>query len=570
MNERPTGSFFLLVFSRLRKVRPDLLILVVIVAGFVLIAAQRLGTSPLPDTDESMTLQVPYEVLHHGKLALPMYRYLGGNIENVWHSYTPVFFVLLSGFLKLFGWGLAQGRTFNLLTAAMVLVITYLIGRRAFDWRAGLAALVLLVSDPTFLDRSRVIRNDFAGAGFELLAFYLYEVAQQRKQAKFYLASGLAAGAGIMCHTNVLYILFVIGVLILLRQGWAALRDRSTYQFAAGAFAMIAYEIIYSLADWRNFLLQNQQDDLHFSVLSPWGWWSNLQDEATRYARWYNGFLKIDAPLTLLHVFLWLTAVAGLYLVVRLARELRKGKVLDEPRARLLIATLVVVLFFAVVTQRKVVLYVVHLAPWFALAAGVMLRDGLDLVGRLKSARWPTGNLIYRVAVLAIACAVGLYAFALVRQNREFVRAVNDPQRATFNELAAVLREVIPEDVCPVAVKQGMLWLAFPEKDYCFATIENRMRDSIDIKGNEYALVASSRRNKKEGKLVRELTDGARLIARLKRTAYGTLSIYYTGSNPAYLSRVPARYLFFGRKQGHVREDEIEADREVSSADVPE
>jgi hypothetical protein len=273
--------------------------------------------------------------------------------------------------------------------------------------------------------------------------------------------------------------------------------------------------------------------------------------------------LKIVAPLTLLHVFLWLSGAALVYLLVRAALRVRRGNVADEPRARLLIATLVIVLFFAVVTQRKVVLYVIHIAPWFALAAGVMLRDGLELVGRLRMAVWPRAKWAYALAVTAIACAVGFYGFHVARQTRDYLRAVNDPQRAAFEELAGVLRAAVPEDVCPVSIKQGLLWLAFPEKDYCFAAIENRMTADLDIKGNEYALIASGRRNKKEGKLLRELTEGAKLIAQLRRTAWGTLSVYYTGANPGYLSLAPAHYLFFGRERGHVSENEIESAREV-------
>jgi hypothetical protein len=213
---------------------------------------------------------------------------------------------------------------------------------------------------------------------------------------------------------------------------------------------------------------------------------------------------------------------------------------------------------------------VIHLAPWLALAAGVMLRDGLELVGRLRVAVWPRAKWAYAVAVTAIACAVGFYGFHLVRQTRSYLRAVNDPQRATFEELAGVLRTLVPEDVCPMSIKQGVLWLAFPEKDYCFAAIEDRMRAGLDINGNEYALIASGRRNKKETKLLRELTEGAKLIAQLRRTAWGTLSVYYTGANPAYLSLAPAHYLFFGRERGYVSENEIDAAREVWTASAEE
>jgi len=125
--------------------RWDFLLFAIVMCGFLFVATARLADVPVYETDESYTLQVPYEMLHHGRLALPMYRFLGGNIEQVWHSLTPLFFLLLSGFLKLFGFGVLQGRIFNLITVALTMLMVYLVGRRLFDWRAGLAALVLFV-----------------------------------------------------------------------------------------------------------------------------------------------------------------------------------------------------------------------------------------------------------------------------------------------------------------------------------------------------------------------------------------------------------------------------------------
>src|SRR5438270_4484585 len=140
--------------------RADFGLLLLLVGGFVFVAAQRLGTAPVPEGDEAFTLQVPYEMLYRGRLALPMFRYLGGNIENVWHSFTPVCFLLMSGFFKLFGFGLTQGRAFNLLTAATTLLTIYLISRRLFDWRAGVFAVLMMIGDQTFIERSRLLRND--------------------------------------------------------------------------------------------------------------------------------------------------------------------------------------------------------------------------------------------------------------------------------------------------------------------------------------------------------------------------------------------------------------------------
>src|SRR5215813_5505151 len=144
------------------KFNLDLALVILVIGGFVFIATQRLETVPVPDTDESYMLQTSYQMLYRGKLALPLRRFLGGNIENTWHSLTPLYYVIESGFLKVFGWGLLQGRLFNLLTVVLTLIMVYLIGRRLFDWRAGLIAVVMITSDQTVLERSRLLRNDYA------------------------------------------------------------------------------------------------------------------------------------------------------------------------------------------------------------------------------------------------------------------------------------------------------------------------------------------------------------------------------------------------------------------------
>src|SRR5713226_8537286 len=231
----------------------DFVLFALVLGGFVFLAAQRLGTVPVPDKgNEAFMLQVPYEILHRGKIAVPLWRYLGGNIENSWHSYRPVYFLLLSGFYKVFGLGLLQGRAFNLTTAAVTLLMVYLIGRRMFDWRVGLVAVLLLISDVLFFERSRMLRDDFAAGMFALGAFYLYEMAEERKRVLLYFVSGLAAGAGLMCHLNMLYMVGAICLLMLMRTGLRVFSSKKLYCFGLGVFAVTAYEIVYDIIDYKN------------------------------------------------------------------------------------------------------------------------------------------------------------------------------------------------------------------------------------------------------------------------------------------------------------------------------
>jgi 4-amino-4-deoxy-L-arabinose transferase-like glycosyltransferase len=535
----------------------DFALLALILLVFISVASIRLGESPVPDkADESFTLQVSYEMLNRGQLSLPMYRLMGGNIENVWHSYTPVYFVLLSGFLELTGFGLTEGRAFNLMTAAMVLVMVFLISRRLFDWRAAVFAVLLLASDNTIFERSRFVRNDFAAAAFALLAFYLYERAEESKRVSLFVATGLATGTAVMCHTNALYMLAVIALLIIVKRGRQFFRSREFYIFLAAAFAVCAYEIIYDIIDRENFALQNRDDTVHFKVFRPWGWWENILREGGRYVKWYRGG-KIfpQAPHVLLHLFQALAIIALIYLIIIAARSIKQKAARQEPRLRLLVATMGVVIFHAAITSHKTINYIAHLAPWFAICSGVLLSDALKLLPKLRSQG--RSRLIYRAVVVCAAIAALLFGYQFVKLNRAYAAALSNPDQASFEEFRAALREIIPEDVCPASKMLPTIWLAFPEKDRCYVTIERRMMRRLDIDGREYAIVMP----KKQRRFWKHGTSQYHLIGELEDTPYGDLRVYYTGNDAKYRSLTSKRFKFFKKRRGYLRLDETLANR---------
>src|SRR5712692_2552199 len=553
--------------SLLRK-NSDLVLVALVVGGFVLLAAQRLGAVPVPDKgNEAFMLQVPYEILHRGKIAVPLWRYLGGNIENSWHSYRPVYFLMLSGFYKVFGLGLLQGRAFNLTTAAVTLLLVYLIGRRMFDWRVGLVAVLMLVSDLLFFERSRMLRDDFAACMFALAAFYLYEMAEGRKRGLLYFASGLAVGAGLMCHLNVLYMAVAICLLMLMKDGFRVFSSKKPYWFGLGAFAVMGYEIVYDVIDYRNFRLQNRGDNAHFGFLNGSGWWRNVLDEPDRYFEWYaNSGLFSSTPRTLTHVFQFLSAVAFIYLIVRLARSVRTWRLMSEPRVRVLVITALAMIFFAIMT-RKVDYYVVNLSVWFALCVGILSTDVLNQVKRLRHRESRLSKVAYGVLMMCITLSVIAYGYLFARQQRSYLREVRNPELASFEEFKETLRSLVPDGVCPVAVTAPVIAIAFPEADLCFASIEPRMMDLVDIEGKDYALLT---RHKNPEHWENQLSNIRYLLGELKDTPYGNFAVNYTGVDPRYLAIPPRSFQMFGRWRGHVSDQQIAEAREVWKAGANE
>src|SRR5262249_6973081 len=153
---------------------------------------------------------------------------------------------------------------------------------------------------------------------------------------------------GVMCHTTILYMIGAICILILLSEGRRVFSSTKLYQFLAGAFAAMSYEIVYGVLDYKNLLTQYRGDEQHFGVLSLSGWWLNLLDEPTRYIKWYSASNVAfqNAPRTLLHLFQGLSVIAIIYLIIQCVRHVRRNG-LSEPRARLLVVTVSMLLFLA-------------------------------------------------------------------------------------------------------------------------------------------------------------------------------------------------------------------------------
>src|SRR6185436_5632378 len=227
----------------------------------------------------------------------------------------------------------------------------------------------------------------------------------------------------------------------------------------------------YAIVDYDNFILQNRGDDVHFRVLSVGGMWQNLLEERLRYLKWLTGGLVFPGlPQTTLRIFQLLTIAAIIYLVIVFAQKIRGGSLVDDPRVRLFVVIATTVLFHALIVSHKRMFYLLHIVPWFALGIGVMLRDVTNWITRLATSPSPRATLVKRAAAIAGVVAIVGYGLLLVAQTSRYLAEVRNPSLATFADFTAAIRDIVPDGLCPVAVKNPSVWLAFPEKDSCFAT----------------------------------------------------------------------------------------------------
>jgi hypothetical protein len=290
-----------------------------------------------------------------------------------------------------------------------------------------------------------------------------------------------------------------------------------------------------------------------------------VRHEPLRYYKWYTGnAMSADVPRTLLHLFQVLAAIAFVYLLIRFVIYLKRGNAMSESRGTVLTVTVIAVLFFGVVTGRKAVYYMAHLAPWFALMAGVLISDSLGLLERWRSTRlkqWPRQRLA-NAAVIGIVAVLSLaFAQQLYKQNKRYLRVTRNPDLASFEEFKIAIRSLVPEGVCPVVVREPVIWLAFPEHDRCFANIQERMKKAVDVDGNEYVLIVSPKLSHHWLKAV--APNHHYLLGEILDSPYGSFQVYYTGVDPRWLALQPIRYQLFGNRRGCTSDKLISSAREV-------
>src|SRR5205085_6159536 len=131
----------------------------------------------------------------------------------------------------------------------------------------------------------------------------------------------------------------------------------------------------------------------------------------------------------LAHVFQLLTVIALVYLALVCARRLRAGDAPEDARVRLLIVTVLAMLFMALVTgaKRKYVIYMPYLTPWFGLAVGVLLRDGWVRLRGLRFAEPAKTDTARQLATIGLALVIAAYGLLLVRQDVKFIQGVRNP-----------------------------------------------------------------------------------------------------------------------------------------------
>jgi 4-amino-4-deoxy-L-arabinose transferase-like glycosyltransferase len=367
--------------SRYRDAAPVVLVLAA-GAAFEYAVLTLLLHDPPVWPDEALFANPVLNLLRHGHLGTDlMGGYLPG-IETRTYWMPPLYYLALAPVFGSFGVGVMPMRVFSALTAAVVLALTYVIGRRAGWGRtAACIAVAVLAVDAVFLRAARIGRMDMLAIALVLAA--LHQLLGRPAPARALIAAGVFAGLAVLTHP--LAVIAPIAIVLSLLVFPVAPRRRTLLLFGAGVLTPLLVWGIYILADPAAFVAQfgaqlgrKGARDL-FSL-------TFIKDSIWLIISQYNesGDLSLGDPRGAAAT-VWMLGTVGIFVMA-----------IRHPAARpLAIAHLVAVLM---VLYSHELWYPVYALPTLALGAGALVGPALEhLPGR-------------RLAAAVVLAALGWFA----------------------------------------------------------------------------------------------------------------------------------------------------------------
>jgi 4-amino-4-deoxy-L-arabinose transferase-like glycosyltransferase len=401
-------------------------------------AVPYLTTLPRVNVDEPWLMERAYQVLKTGAPRQPMY--------GLDHAYLlqPGYSYVLAGWIGLFGIGIWQARFLSVLLGAGVLAAAGGTATRLGGHGAGLLTMIFLAADSSFLGGARDARTDIPSLFFAALAIAFFVSGRDRRWPWF-VASGAATGAAMLCHGNAYWVAVTL-LLWYLVDRWRRPFAIDGWAYLAGFTAVFGPYLIVLLTHAAEFRKQlgNFAGD-RVPGLSPAFVWQQITREPGRYRDWYFGLVTSLVPNPLLRLFQAAVIIALAVLVVTLAQ---RGDA-AEKRSRwkvfwLLVAPAVI---FAGFINNKAAVYMPHLLLGFAVAAGVGLQIVADATLR-------------RRAFTVVAAAVVIYGVAAVAYYEKWYRSALRSELVPYEMTAATLQTLVPAGA-KLLVASPHFWIPF-------------------------------------------------------------------------------------------------------------
>ena len=190
----------------------------IVVATYVAIGLFTLARMPIVWLDEPLYTQPAWSFVTNGSFGMTMFPGLHG-LDQTNVVFGRIYLGYIAVSFKLLGLGPFQARLPSFVAGLVVIYLTYLLGRRLWNARAGVFAAIALAVSPVFLMQTHDARPEMLLLAFFLAALYLAVRSDAESGIRGHIGAGVIAGLAADIHLNGVLVPFVLIAFVAVRVG---------------------------------------------------------------------------------------------------------------------------------------------------------------------------------------------------------------------------------------------------------------------------------------------------------------------------------------------------------------
>jgi len=400
----------------------------VAIVGVLLFNLYSLSSFPPVFIDESWYANVAWNWLTEGVNVDSIHALAR---QNVPWPYLGILPWLIS--FAVAGLGLVQARTVAWVFGLILIVGTFLVGRRSFGRIVGALAALLVVINPAYLQASHYARPDIMLAAFGMFSYFLLISGFENERRWSHFFAGLLIGLSIDIHLNALIFILGFFILYLYQYKKGIFRSSGFWFFVLGGLlSLIYYASVHILPDASEFLnfyrySLGSEHQMPVSSLNPMVLLRSFREEIGRYH-----FLENNLIFALL-------GACVAYLAWR-------RKPADQ---HILIFTGAAFMGFALFAGNKHDIYAILLLPFFLL----IIAEGL--VSLVKAGAGHTPTRAFSIALILLYLVIGLLSIA---------RPILESRGYDYYAVTDRIQRVVPNGSIIMGLPNW--WLGLVDYDY--------------------------------------------------------------------------------------------------------
>lgn len=165
-----------------------------------------------------------------------------------WQAHPFLYHLMQLASIQTFGQTVFAARVPSALMGALTVPALYLMGRRMFNWRVGLAASIFLITFPIHLHFSRLGLNQVGDPLFAVLSFAFVTRALRTGDKVEFALTGVAVGLSQYFYSGMIVPFLIsgyIGLYAILKPGWLR-QYADSLAISIGIAALVAFPLYYS------------------------------------------------------------------------------------------------------------------------------------------------------------------------------------------------------------------------------------------------------------------------------------------------------------------------------------